>query len=122
MDHEVIAEARREEVRYWQRFLNMTPRNDSRLTDMYARGEVYMSADEVARELVATDFIYRYTLYENQIEEFMRGVAVYLKDMYSLSWKATWKIVKFYGPIAMKIISLIQTDLRIPERMPDVED
>lgn len=107
---------RREEVRACQRALHMEPRADSRLTEMYARGEVHMSAAEVARELLATDFIYKNTLYEEVIEEFMRGVAKRLRAEHRpLNWTATWTIVRAYAPTALKLMLLDSAGLRIPE-------
>ena len=106
-------------VHSWQRHYNMQPRSDSRLTELYADGHVLMAPDQVARELLATDYIYKYTLYGETIEEFLRHVALAVKQQYSLTWTAPWDIVRFYGPIMLKIICLLTTDCRIPERMPD---
>lgn len=106
------------EVHAWQRYYNMEPRNDSRLTKLYANGEISMSAAEVARELLATDFIYSNTLYGEVIEEFMRAVAKRIRAEYRLSWSSTWKIVSFYGPIALKLMCLGSAGVRVPECMP----
>lgn len=108
-----------EDVWAWQRHYNMQPRDDSKLTQLYADGSVYMNADEVARELMATDFLYKHTLYGEMIEDFLRGVAHRLRGMYPhLSWTSTWTIVRVYGPIALKLMCVSSTGLRIPERMP----
>lgn len=112
------ANERRKQVQEWQRFYNMSPREDSRLTEMYAQGECDWSADVVARELVSTDFIYQNTLYGEVIETFMRLVATRLKKRHRLSWTATWQIVKFYAPIALKLICLERCGLRIPPMLP----
>ena len=106
-------------VHAWQRYYNMQPRHDSRLTEMFADGTTPLQADEVARELMATDFIYKHTLYEELIEEFMRHVADYVHKTYRINWTATWKIVRFYGPIAIKLICLLNSGQQIPARMPD---
>jgi hypothetical protein len=106
-------------VHTWQRHYNMQPRDDSQLTHMFADGTIALQADEVARELMATDFIYKHTLYGQLIEEFMRHVATYVNRTYHISWKATWKIVKFYGPRAIKLICLLNSGQHIPVRMPD---
>ena len=106
-------------VHAWQRHYNMQPRSDSRLTQMFADGTTPLQADEVARELMATDFIYKHTLYGQLIEEFMRHVADYVHKTYKLSWTATWNIVRFYGPIAIKLICLLNSGQQIPARMPD---
>ena len=110
---------RRSEVHYYQHLLNMHPRADSRLTELYAHGQTTLSAPEVARELMAVDFIYKHTLYGEVIETFMRTVADYLREMYGLTWTATWRIAQFYAPIALKLMSLSATGTRIPERLPD---
>lgn len=113
-------------VHQWQRYYHMEPRPDSRLTEMFARGEVQMYPDQVARELLATDCIYKYTLYGELIEEFLRRVAAIVKEQHGLSWSATWNIVRFYGPVALKLICVLQTQLVIPQSMPpsqnDVEE
>ena len=106
------------EVHEWQRYYNMIPRGDSKLTMLYANGHTDMRPDEVARELLATDFLYKFTLYENLIQEFMRYVADKLRTRYSLSWSATWSITRFYAPIALKLMCLSSTGHFIPEFMP----
>ena len=98
----------------WQRYYNMEPREDSRLTQMYVNDEIDWPVDVVARELVATDFIFKNTLYGELVEEFMRAVASTLRSMYNLSWTSTWDIVKFYAPIALKLLMLDRSGLRIP--------
>jgi hypothetical protein len=108
---------RRNEVHFYQKQLNMEPRNDSALTEMYARGEIYMSAPEVARELMATDFIYKTTLYGEVIEEFMREVAMNVRELYGLSWTATWDIVRVYAPLALKLMLVSASGARIPDRL-----
>ena len=114
-----MREERKEMVRYWQRAYNMVPRDDSKLTEMFANGETgNRQPDEVARELLATDYIYKKTLYGEIIEEFLRMVAHRLKEEHNLSWTATWSIVRFYGPMALKLICLMQTDESIPNCMP----
>lgn len=106
-------------VHTWQRHYNMEPRGDSRLTQLFADGQVWMSADQVARELLSTDFIYKHTLYGELIEEFLRGVAQRLRGKHrGLTWTSTWTIVRFYGPIALKLMCLSSTGDRIPDRMP----
>lgn len=107
------------ELQHHQRCLNMEPRGDSALTEMYARGEVAMTASEVARELMATDYIYKHTLYGEVIEDFMREVADNLRRMHALSWTATWTIVRAYAPMALKLMMLRSCGARIPERLPD---
>tara|TARA_B110001450_G_scaffold124577_1_gene117255 strand:+ start:290 stop:658 length:369 start_codon:yes stop_codon:yes gene_type:complete len=112
--------ARREEVHQWQRHYNMEPRSDSRLTELYADGVVALPPDQVARELLAVDFLYRATLYGSLIEDFLREVAERLRRKHRLTWKATWDIVRFYGPMALKLMCLSSSYLTIPDRMPDL--
>lgn len=108
---------RKADVHFHQRLLNMEPRDDSTLTEMYARGELYMTSQEVARELMATDFIYKNTLYGEIIEEFMREVATNLREMHNISWGATWTIVRAYAPTALKLMMLSASGMKIPERL-----
>lgn len=113
-------EGRKDLVQRWQLFYNMTPRSDSRLTHLFANQELdpCVTADQVARELLATDFIYKNTLYGEVIEEFMRGVADELRRVNpDLAWKDTWDIVRFYGPHALKLMCLSASGLRIPQHM-----
>ena len=109
------AEGRRGAVQAWQRYYGMEPRNDSKLTDMFAAGELLCPPDVVARELFATDFIYRETAYGEVIEDFMRKVAGRLRKEKGLSWKHTWEITRFYGPIALKLLCMERAGLVIPE-------
>lgn len=114
-----VYEARVAQVQEWQRFYAMEPRADSKLTVRYANGECgAMQADEVARELMCTDFLYKYTLYSDLLEAFLRRVAARLRRMYRISWKATWDIVRFYGPTALKLYALMSSHQCIPGKLP----
>ena len=114
-----VREQRIAMVHAWQNHYGMTPRDDSRLTQLFADGAVAMPPDQVARELMATDYIFKFTPYGEMIEGFLRRVADRLRAAHpTLSWKATWEIVRFYGPIALKLMCLSATGRRIPERMP----
>ncbi len=44
-------------VQQWQMFYKMVPRTDSKLTHMFANGEINMFPDQVARELIC---LYKY--------------------------------------------------------------
>jgi hypothetical protein len=106
-------------VRAWQRHYGMEPRDDSRLTRLFADGLVAMPPDMVARELLATDYIYKRTMYGELMPTFLRRVADRLRAAHpKLSWTATWDIVRFYGPIALKLMCITATGERIPDRMP----
>ena len=98
--------ARVAELHAWQRHYNMEPRGDSRLTELYADGHLgAMRVDEVARELVVTDLLYKRPLSGEVIEDFMRHVAARLRRDYpGLSWTRTWEIVRIYAPIALKLL------------------
>lgn len=117
-----IKEQRLQELHNWQKFYNMTPREDSLLTPLYVEGKVRMAAEEVARELMATHFIFQNTLYGEFIEEFLRHLANLVKEEYGISWKMTWEIVRFYGPVALKLMMLMECGVRIPERLPPPPD
>lgn len=107
-------------VQAWQRHYNMEPRGDSKLTSLYADGQLGdVAADVVARELLCTDYLYKHTLYGELQEEFLRGVAAELRRRHKgLSWSATWEIVRYYGPIALKLMCVSSAGERIPDRMP----
>lgn len=115
---------RMHEVHEWQRFYQMEPRDDSRLTVLFCSGKLpsTWTADGVARELMATDFIYKNTLYGELIEEFMREVAARIRQTYNLSWDETWNIVRFYAPAALKLLSLERCGLSIPQSLARQED
>lgn len=120
MQHDTCSAAREQRLNAlhaWQRFYNMDPRSDSRLTHMFVNGEIDWPVDVVARELMATHYIFHTTLYGELIERFLREVANRLRRRYRISWAATWEIVRFYGPIALKLICLMQTHGRIPQRL-----
>lgn len=114
-----------EEVQAWQRHYHMEPRADSKLTQLYASGVCTLHPAEVARELVCTEFLYRRTLYGELLEDFLRCVADGLRRECEaqtgcpLSWTATWNIVRFYGPIALKLMCVSSSGLYMPEHLPD---
>jgi len=114
VDSATVQNERLELLHKWQRFYNMEPRSDSRLTQLYVEGRLDWPVSVVARELVATEFIFKNTLYGEVIEDFMRRVALTLRSMYKLSWTSTWEIVRFYAPIALKLMLLDRSGLRIP--------
>lgn len=117
---QLVRQERLRALHAWQVHYNMTPREDSKLTRMYVEGEVPFPPDVVARELLATDYIYKTTLYGEVIEDFLRRVASRLREeVPGLSWSATWDVVRFYGPIALKLLCLSTSGTRIPNRMPD---
>ena len=109
---------RRAWVHAWQRRYGMEPRDDSKLTQLFADGALgpHATADAVARELVATHFVHTHTLYGDVIEEFLRDVARRLRARHRpLSWTATWDIVRFYGPVALKLMCVSSAGVRIPD-------
>lgn len=102
----------------WQRFYNMTPRTDSVLTHRFLKGDIEWPVDVVARELMATDFLYRRTLYGEFLEEYMRAMAVRLRERHpALSWSETWVVVRFYGPLTLKLYMVLHCLVRIPQKM-----
>ena len=92
----------------------MTPRDDSQLTRMYETGSCDLEASEVARELVATDFIFQNTLYGELMEDFLRIVAHRVKRQSDLTWNQVWDVVRTYGPPCLKLICIMQSHVRIP--------
>jgi hypothetical protein len=105
----------------WQQSYNMEPRSDSQLTNMYINGEIDWPVDSVARELMATHFIYEETLYGEILQEFLRGVAHRIHIEYKLSWASTWKIVRFYGPMACKLLCVESAGVHIPQKLKPME-
>lgn len=103
----------------WQAFYNMTPRGDSALTRRFVSGELTWPVDVVARELMATHFLYQSTLYGEYLEEYMRWMAIRLRQGHpNLSWSDTWTIVRFYGPLTLKLYMILQCGVRIPQALP----
>ena len=89
-----------------QRRLGMEPRNDSRLTFNYAVGLLEDAEDipsAVANELVVVDRIFRETNYSSIVEAVLREIAAQVKQRYRISWTDTWDIVRFYGPVLVKL-------------------
>ena len=100
----------------WQRYYGMEPRNDSRLTRLYAEGRINDSPDAVARELVYTDYIFKTTLYGEFSADFFKGVANRLKVGYpSLTWTDIWEIATFYSPIALKLLMVLRCGIEMPD-------
>ena len=110
---------RAEQLGAWQRHYHIEPRGDSRLAELFVQGQVAMRADEVARELMCTDFLYKRTLYGDLLEGFLRRVAARLRQEHELTWTATWSVVRFYGPLALKLMCLSSSGLYMPEHLPD---
>lgn len=109
-----VYEERIVEVCKLQQKYGMEPRTDSYLTKKYASGETDQTAEEIAKELVCVDYIYKNTLYGELIEEYMRQLAGLIKNKYRLNWTDTWEIVRFYGPDSLKLMCLISAQQRIP--------
>ena len=94
------AQVREERIRLvheWQQVYNMEPRADSKHRDVREWPSREHGADQVARELMATDYLYKHTLYGDLIEEFLRRVAAVVREQHGLSWTATWNVARFYG-------------------------
>ena len=89
-----------------QKKYGMEPRTDSILTKKYASGETDMTAQEVAKELVCVDYIYKNTLYGEFIEDYMREIAGKLKNKYRITWTQAWDITRFYGPTSLKLMCM----------------
>tara|TARA_B100000214_G_C23968698_1_gene628996 strand:+ start:1665 stop:2018 length:354 start_codon:yes stop_codon:yes gene_type:complete len=102
------------EVVIYQKKFGMEPRTDSYLTKKYANKESEYTAEEVAKELVCVDYIYKNTLYGEFSEDYMRHLANLIKNKYRLTWTETWEIVRFYGPISLKLMCLMSAKERIP--------
>lgn len=98
-----------------QRQLGMEPRDDSRLTYMYACGHEMQGQppSTVAHELTIVNKIYQNTRYSYIIEDVMRELAKYIRKKYRLTWTNTWDIVQFYGPILIKLYSVKLHDLEL---------
>lgn len=115
---EDVEASRLEELHEWQRFYNMQPRSDSLLTRLHVKGDLGWPVDVVARELMATHYLYEATLYAEYIEEYMRGMASRLRARYpGLSWSSTWSIVRFYGPLTLRLYMILQCQVIIPPRL-----
>ena len=113
-----VRKARLVELHRWQRLYDMEPREDSELTRRYVAGEIAWPVDVVARELVATHFLYRSTLYGEWLQDYMRGMARRLRARHPrLSWSDTWTIVRFYGPFTLKLYMVMQCQAPIPSRL-----
>lgn len=110
------------QVHEWQKYYNMEPRHDSTLTKKFVKGEVTCHPSVIARELVATDFIYKHTLYGELIEDFFRHLAFLITLNYKLDWKPAYVIVREYGSIALKLLMIIHSGIVVPERLPEPSD
>ena len=105
---------KKNEILNLQKMFGMEPRNDSVLTEKYAKGETERDAMSIVTELICVDYIYRETLYDCLLEDYMRILAGFLKNKYKLTWTDTWNIVRFYGPESLKIMCVVSTDKKIP--------
>ena len=94
----------------------LSPRDDSRLSYMFATGQISDEIDTVVHELVVVDAIHRHTAYGEVIEEVMREVASRCHQKYRLSWSDTWDMVRFYVPSMLKLHCVAQTGMQFPER------
>ncbi len=102
------------EVMEYQKKFGMVPRTDSYLTKKYGNKETEYSAEEVAKELVCVNYIFTNTLYGEFQEDYMRELAKLVKNRYKITWTNAWEIVKYYGPISLKLMCLISAQERIP--------
>ena len=99
-----------------QRNIGMEPRDDSKLSYMFAKGEVDEQADVIAHELVAVDYIHQNTQYTALIEEVMREIALHCKKKYRLPWTEVWEVVRFYAPTMLKLYCMRESNAQIPNR------
>lgn len=110
MDAQDVIQNRIDNVHTLQKIYGMEPRQDSKLTLAYARGETepeYATAEAVAHELVMVDRIYKTTLYSAIIEDVMRGIANRLKkEVKHITWTEAWNVVRFYAPTILKLYCL----------------
>ena len=116
-------EQRRQQIHNLQKYYGMIPRDDSKLTRLFINSQTDETADAIAKELVATHFLYSNTLYGEMIETYMKQAAKRLRQMYpELSWKDTWKIMQFFGPISLKLLMISRCLVQIPERLTEIAD
>ena len=108
-----------QDVHNEQLTLNMLPRNDSKLTFMYATNKLSMTAREVAHELMCVDYIFQNTNYQQIIEETMREVAGYIKKTYKISWDLTWALIRRYLPTALKMYCIRTYHITLPEKFDE---
>lgn len=111
------ANHRMQELYAKQGELGMEPRDDSKLSFLYATGEIEDSVEMVARELCSVDYIHKNTEYNTMIEEVMREIAGQCKKKYGLSWTDTWEIVRFYVPTMLKLYCVRIGNLHIPNNI-----
>ena len=96
---------------------NFELRDDSRLAFLWATGKLDLTwdASEVCHEMMSMQFICANTAYNDLAQPFLRALAKGLKERYNLkSWTTTWRIVREYGPDILKIMSLVDAGVRIP--------
>ena len=55
--------------------------------------------------------------YSEMLEEYMRRMAAEVKKRYLLSWSAVWGIVRFYGPMSLKLFMAERCQVHMPERL-----
>ena len=112
-----LIESRRAEVHALQQEMGMQPRSDSRLTEMYARGEAdpeYWNAHVVAHELVMVDRIHRETIYGAILEQYLRYLADASHRAHPrIPWSELWRIVRFYGTPMLKLYALRKAGYRL---------
>lgn len=112
MDNRIV------ELNRWLRHYNMVPRADSELCRLFAENRLSARADVVARELMATHFLYSQTLYGELSETYHRALANAVRKKYRLNWTSTWILVKFYGRVSLKLLMLLRCGVAIPPQLP----
>jgi hypothetical protein len=102
-------------IRVLQMRNGMMPRNDSRLTWRFCTGELSdLTEADIAKELVAVDFVHTQTAYGDMLPAVMRHVAADVAATYGLDWTRTWGIVREYVPDMMKLFCLERSGKQIP--------
>lgn len=116
-DNSTAITNRRCEVHLMQQLYGMVPREDSNLTELYARGLLNneWTAITVAQELVIVNHLHQHSPYGSDLEALMRRVASVIKKTYTLSWTRVWKIVRFYVPSMYKLYCFENLTVELPK-------
>lgn len=113
------ARARIDDLWGKQRARGMVPRDDSKLSFLFATEESNESVNDVARELCTVNYIYENTAYSALLEDVMRELASQCRKKYKLSsWTETWKILRFYAPTLLKLYCVRTSNVDIPDHLP----
>lgn len=99
------------------KYENFVLRDDSKLAFMFANGSIVCSPRDIVEEMSVMQYLSSNTNYQDVCESALRKIANAIKAKYrnALAWGDVWRIVRLYGPSAIKYAAVSKLHAGLPE-------